>query len=232
LKRSKKWKISILKNINHNIPLVLGNDIVDLSHTDAWNFHPRFPDRTCTPSELYYLNRWPLGSPEYIERLWMIWSIKESAYKAHKQHNPDMSGWWNSFEVMPEKGQVISHGELLLHVKAEKGYGGKEGNIPYIHTLVYSPYLTLDQIKSDVTCMEVNMDQSKAVRDFTVRKLFGPDNMLWPERITWCKEKSGAPVLKISHETLKGRFSLSHHGRFVAFATNYNVEGKTCHYVS
>ncbi|MDK2976207.1 MAG: hypothetical protein PWP06_682 [Candidatus Marinimicrobia bacterium] len=201
---------------------------MDLSHTDAQNFHPRFPERTCTSSELNYLNRWPLGSPEYVERLWMIWSIKESAYKACKQYNPDMSGWWNAFEVMPDKGKVLCHGDFFLKVKTEKGYGGKEGNIPYIHTLAYSPFLTLDQIKSDVTCRDANMDQSKAVRDFTVRKLFGPDKMLWHERISWCKEKSGAPVLKISHETLKGRLSLSHHGCFVAFATNYDVREKTC----
>lgn len=210
-----------MKSINHNIPLVLGNDIVDLSQTDTQEFHPRFPERTCTSSELNYLSRWPLGSPERIEKLWMIWSVKESAYKAYKQYKPDMSGWWNSFEVMPEKGQVFCHGELLLNVNTEKGFGGKEGNIPYIHTLVYSPSLTLEQIKRDVTWMDTDLDHSKAVRDFTVRKLFGV--RLKPETIDWCKEESGAPVLKVNQESLNGCLSLSHHGRFVAFATNYIV---------
>jgi hypothetical protein len=127
---------------------------------------------------------------------------------------------------MPEKGQVFCRGELLLHVKTEKGYGGKECNIPYIHSLVYSPSLALEQIKRHVTYIDSDLDHSKAVRDFTVRTLFGV--MLQPETIDWSKGESGAPVLKINQEYLSGCLSLSHHGCFVAFATNYDVREKTC----
>jgi len=207
-----------LSNGKNNVPFVLGNDLVDLSHPDTLNFHPRFPQRICTLSERNYLNLIPPDSPEYIEKLWMIWSIKESAYKACKQYKPGVTGWWNSFEVILERRQVLCFGDFLLNVKTDMGRGGMSGNIPYIHSLVYSPSLSRHQISSGVTWISPDQNPSDAVREFTTSRLLASGRKDGDKTIEWDKENSGAPVLRINHKVLPGRFSFSHHGRFVSYA--------------
>lgn len=65
---------------------MIGNDVVDLgdSETSAEMLHPRFDARVFDPSELHALR--DATSPE--RRRWIFWAAKESAYKAAKQLDP------------------------------------------------------------------------------------------------------------------------------------------------
>jgi phosphopantetheinyl transferase (holo-ACP synthase) len=65
---------------------MIGNDVVDLSdpETRAEAVHPRFDERVFVPSERDALGR--SGSPARVR--WVLWAAKEAAYKAVKQLDP------------------------------------------------------------------------------------------------------------------------------------------------
>ena len=62
---------------------MIGNDIVDLNL--AWNGHrwnsSRFQEKVFTGEEQEYIRH----SCSVFESIWLLWSMKESAYKAHLQ---------------------------------------------------------------------------------------------------------------------------------------------------
>jgi phosphopantetheinyl transferase (holo-ACP synthase) len=60
---------------------VIGNDIVDLKYTSSSWSRPRFLDKVFTLKEQALI----LSSERQHQTLWLLWSMKEAAYKIHVQ---------------------------------------------------------------------------------------------------------------------------------------------------
>jgi phosphopantetheinyl transferase (holo-ACP synthase) len=68
---------------------MVGNDVVDLAdrETAPLAMHPRFDERVFAAEELLWIRR--EGDP--ARRRWMLWAAKESAFKAAKRLDPSSS---------------------------------------------------------------------------------------------------------------------------------------------
>jgi phosphopantetheinyl transferase (holo-ACP synthase) len=68
---------------------MIGNDVVDLAdrETAPLAMHPRFDERVFAAEELLWVRR--EGDP--ARRRWMLWAAKESAFKAAKRLDPSSS---------------------------------------------------------------------------------------------------------------------------------------------
>ena len=66
---------------------MVGNDVVDLAdrETAPLAMHPRFDERVFAAEELLWMRRDP------GQRRWMLWAAKESAFKAAKRLDPSSS---------------------------------------------------------------------------------------------------------------------------------------------
>ncbi len=207
-----------------DVSQALGNDIVDLYHSDARTFHPRFPERICTESEWKYLKNFIPCSSQWLETLWIIWSIKESAYKAIKQIYPDMSASWNSFETVQYPGYVRCQPGVILRVKTDiyretknrKNPPGKDKMPDYIHTITCSESIPFQQIRKKTGIISSVGNESEQVRRFIEKSIMKK----WknnPDKLTWSKHISGAPVLSANGMDTPYRISFSHHGRYLAY---------------
>src|SRR5205809_451717 len=68
----------------------LGNDLIDLKLTDAARTQsPRFYSKILADTEqrLYHNLTAALSFQQFV---WLLWSIKESAYKAMQRHQPHL----------------------------------------------------------------------------------------------------------------------------------------------
>jgi phosphopantetheine--protein transferase-like protein len=75
----------------------VGNDVVDMADPEARlsGLHPRFVERVFTAAERAALETSP--SPHRLH--WALWAAKESAYKARKRREPDTVFSPREFEI-------------------------------------------------------------------------------------------------------------------------------------
>jgi phosphopantetheinyl transferase (holo-ACP synthase) len=99
--------------------LPIGNDIVDLRdpETRPGALHPRFDQRVFTPAER---ERIVPGEPGHRTR-WLMWAAKESAYKATKKLDPRTVFSPRRFEVelQGERAGVVRFGDSVFSLLAE-----------------------------------------------------------------------------------------------------------------
>ncbi len=190
----------------------LGNDVIDLADPEARldGLHPRFVERVFTPAERAALD----AGEERLVLHWAQWAAKESAYKALARLEPRTVFAPRAFEVelpgppgdgVPAAGRV-RHGTRSFALEVSR-----RGDA--LHALAWRPDGPgATAIRSAVGA--AGDDPGAAVRRLAARDIaaaltLGPDE----PRI------AGRPPVA----TRRGRWlpvvlSLSHHGRFVAFA--------------
>src|SRR5262245_24406175 len=191
---------------------MVGDDLVDLDDPEARDGaqHPRFDARVFAAAERAVL----AASPAPVRLRWVLWAAKEAAYKLARKLDPGVVFSPPGFAVSlsPAKargvlrGRVCWRGGLLRVEVRELGGavhaiakdGGRQGGL--VH---------------GVASLGPCDDPSLAARDLAVRRV--------AERLGL--DASGLRVLRrgrIPSLALPGggalALSLSHHGRFVAFA--------------
>lgn len=185
---------------------MVGNDIVDLSlaDKDAWN-RPRYLNKVCTPSEQLLLA--DAEDPGIL--YWVLWSMKESAYKLHfrkylnRALNPIRFAC--SFEGASEGRVEIANEIYQTHSIV---------NHDFVHTIS-------SNTKSEVITKEVSADASKEVRKETIQSLiqcFSSIFVLNPHEVKFQKDINGLPYLKDELNGISKTCSISHHGRYGAYA--------------
>ncbi len=190
----------------------LGNDVVDLGDPEARldRLHPRFAERVFTPVERAALE----ASGERPVLHWALWAAKESAYKALARLEPRTVFSPRAFEVelpgpprdgVPAAGRVRQGGRsFTLEVSRRRDA---------LHAVAWDPDGPgAAAIRSAVGAAED--DPGAAVRRLAARDI-GAALDLGPRepRIAGCPPgatRGGRPLDLV--------LSLSHHGRFVAFA--------------
>ncbi len=183
---------------------MIGNDVVDLrdpdSHPDA--IHPGFDARVLAATELARLRA--AERPE-VER-WRLWAAKEAAYKAARRTDRDL---------------VFSPARFVVTVRGEREgsvhVGGRDFIVSWseedgaVHAVAHEA--SLGDVRVVAAVAEAGgADPSAAVRRLALVRMCG--SVPGSARIT---SDDRVPSLDLGDGRVLP-LSLSHHGRFVAFA--------------
>ena len=194
--------------------MLVGNDVVDLHDPESRPeaIHARFDARVFTSDERKALSA--LASAHELR--WTLWAAKESAYKVAKKLDPAVRFLPRDFVVrrIAEGRAVVMHKtgpfDVRLHRTDECVSAVAiltAANAPWIHR----------PIGTGIECLEVSgADPSRTVRELACAALALRMN-LPPGQVLIAADR-GIPVASWRNRRLPVDLSLSHHGRFVAWA--------------
>lgn len=194
----------------------LGNDVVDLGDPESrlLGLHPRWAERVFAPPEREALEA-ARDAGESARHLlhWALWAAKESAYKARKRAAPATVCSPREFVVelapLPRAdgvadGRVVHRGEAYgLEVRIDG---------PCLHAIAAAPETLGSRILARAAV--TRGDPGDCVRRLAVRA-FASALGVAPGRL---RVDGRPPVLLEDGRSAGACLSLSHHGRFVAFA--------------
>lgn len=198
---------------------MIGNDVVDLAHpaTRPGAQHPRFDSRVFTKAE-----RAALAQCSGAERLrWIFWAAKESAYKAARKL--DSRTVWSparfAAQLEPLEPRklttlcgVVQHGAVTFSLRVES-------NDEKVHALALCPRTSAPEAlhRVGVACCAKGVKAGDAVRAAARREIAAWLGVA-PEAIG-IGRRGRIPTLHIAGLPPEAAdLSLSHHGRFVAWA--------------
>ena len=189
---------------------MVGNDVVDLRAPAvvAGPRHPRFDARVFAPSEHRALRE----SAEPNPLRWAFWAAKEAAYKVVKKL--DDGTVWSPlrFVVRFEHGLAgaVEHDGRQIRVQVER-------DAERVHALASDCPEALARLASCVAELEpAGADASAAVRALA-RERLAPLLGVRADSLEFTR-RGRIPVLRMFGHDAPFDLSLSHHGRFVAFA--------------
>lgn len=193
--------------------IFFGNDIIDLNDKDSFepDENPRFLKRVFTQNELVAIS----NSENPKVTLWLLWAIKESAYKAIKRKYLQAQFIPKEFLVNLEKEQVFWQEKVCLYygIEREKNY------LASYCLSAMDPKLKIHHWceRSD---LNTSLSPSQAVRNLAKIKL----SLLWniaQEEIQIDYFLPPRIINKKTQQTLP--ISMSHHGQFVSvlFVENF-----------
>jgi len=187
---------------------MVGDDVVDLADPEAAAVHPRFDARVFGAAERAALRR--SSEPERLR--WVLWAAKEAAYKLAAKRDPRtiFSPVRFAARLEPDpgggfSGRVFHGGRAFrvlvrrvgdaLHALAEDGAG--------------SAFCGLAR-RGDAE------DPSRAARELVAREL--ARRLGAPREAVRFGRRGRVPSVWLAGRDVRADLSLSHHGRFVAFA--------------
>jgi hypothetical protein len=202
------------------LPLV-GNDVVDLAESEniGKSGDQRFCKRVFNSSELSLIA--DSARPDPI--LWAIWAAKEAAYKAISRSNPDVCSIPKKYPVIIERS-TIPEGAAPLQGKVVTPLGELPVLIfmgaEMIHVIAAETAEALQRIIFRVDQIDPNnTDPSRFVKKALLRQIscyiscsVGELSIVKEKRRPW------PPCIIFRGRRLSVETSLSHDGRFVAFA--------------
>ena len=190
---------------------MIGNDIIDLTFADlsAWQRN-RYLDKVCSVNEQALIR----GSENPARTLWLLWSMKESAYKVHFHENPKRSLNPISFGCT-----LTSDSKGIVHVDSEVYETISDLGSHYIHTIAFSAESGQLNIKTGL----VTTDQPSGIRKEIEKTLLQYTSQTWKldvADIKFEKDDKGIPFLRHrgSANSKTQPCSISHHGRYGAYA--------------
>ncbi len=195
---------------------MIGNDVVDLRHpsTQPGARHVRFDARVFSRAEREALAS--SGAPDRLR--WMYWAAKEAAYKVHKKLDASVIWSPRRFEVLLDanlSGTVQHAGHKFPMWVEEDG--------EHVHALVSAATPSAEAQCWQVAHLAVGEDEGLAARALAVAGLAQHLGQP-PERLSVAREER-IPVLMNGDTPAGVDLSLSHHGRFVAWAAD--LRGRT-----
>lgn len=186
---------------------MVGNDIVDLkvAGENAWK-RKRFLDKVLLPSEKELL----LSSADPSKFFWILWSMKESAYKIHFRKTLKRA-------LNPLRFQCFYNGKVQGRVETDNCAFQTMTSITgeYVHTIAWEGDSNVILTSNVVT--ECGPNLRNKILDCMIRS-FSKERGLNPQDLNFEKDEHGLPLLSRNNEVLNRFCSMSHHGRFGAFA--------------
>ncbi|MFO7674672.1 MAG: 4'-phosphopantetheinyl transferase superfamily protein [Lutibacter sp.] len=189
---------------------MIGNDLVDLKLAAKQSNWQRkgLLDKLFTPKEQGYI----LNSDDSFKTVWLLWSMKESAYKAYLQMHNDRFFAPKKLTchlISKNKGTVLIN-NALFYTESEMGEA-------FIYTVAFSK----NQHKSFIgDCFRFEYLDFKNQQSQTYQKVleaFANDLKLPVAQLKIEKNDQGVPQLFQGKMLLEHSFSLTHHGQFGAF---------------
>jgi len=222
-----------------------GNDIVslnaiDITRTKQYRFYSKI--LSTTEKELYRNAKFTAIPFENF--VWLLWSIKESAFKYLQRIRPDLIFSPTKFVV---KQLHLLSDPIITNFEAKQtegiGFDGKDsinGMIAFGAYILYSKSLIYNELIVSVVNCDENFEntawgiklidksdphcQSMEVRTLLVNKL---NSLFSADNISIGKNSNGVPTVMKENKTLPISVSLSHHDRLVAYSFQL-AEGRSC----
>ena len=194
--------------------MLVGNDVVDFHDPESQPeaLHPRFDARVFSAGEREALGA--LGSPHSLR--WSFWAAKESAYKVAKKLDAAVRFIPRDFLVRPvaEGWALVVHETGSFEVRLER-------TDQWVHAVARltaaNGLSTHRSVSAGIEPLEApGADASRTVRESALAALSSRMS-LPPGQIRIAAER-GIPVALWRKRRLPVDLSLSHHGRFVAWA--------------
>lgn len=208
--------------------LSAGNDIVAFSEIDVARTNtPQFYTKILSEPEIALYEQFSTIIP-FEHYVWLLWSIKESAYKFLKQLDHELLFTPVKFEItklyLPKEYLPVSFdgGGALLTIT---------GNVEFDNYKIYSRSIIYKELIVSVVGSDedfkgvyfevrfidstLNTAQSAAARSLLIDRLLletGKSNL------TIGKNAEGIPVLMEGSTELPVPVSLSHHGHYIAYS--------------
>jgi phosphopantetheinyl transferase (holo-ACP synthase) len=221
--------------------LSAGNDIVSLNGIDTTRTkQPNFYSKILTPAETALYSEPGLSAIPFEVFVWLLWSIKESAFKFVQRIDPTILFTPVKFEVRkintPPLFTINSFSETKLtgigfeRLPAITSIITFEGKTFYSNSLIYTELIAtvvnaeanfnnihwgIKQIDSTGTAI-----QSSEVRAFAINSL---QQALGDSRIAINKNKHQIPVA-IQNQAKALPISLSHHENWVGYSFSLTTE--------
>ncbi len=193
---------------------MIGNDVVDLgdAETRAGGLHPRFDARVFAREE-----RELLASSAHPDRQrWILWAAKESAFKAARRCDPRIVFSPSRFVVRPSAGNdaTVRVGDRRFRVALTTGRG-------YVHAVACAAGEPSDLCTAVATIAPETGANDATSPGAAARGLaaaiVGAVLDVAPSDVT-IRRHGRLPALWLRGSSRPLAVSLSHHGRFVAFA--------------
>ncbi|WP_052184251.1 4'-phosphopantetheinyl transferase superfamily protein [Psychroserpens sp. Hel_I_66] len=187
---------------------MIGNDIVDLKYSPSNWKRPRFLDKVFTKNERSLI----LSSENEHQTIWLLWSMKEAAYKVHVQQFGER--FFNPKRLVCE---LISEKNGLVKI---------EDNIYFTTSIITGDYLhtiaKLDKNKTSLSSIFyieiVSHDvQSNALKKALLKSVSKTEQLPIKD-LEIKKTVNGIPELFYEGYKLTLSVSLTHCGRFSGFA--------------
>lgn len=184
---------------------MVGNDIVDLieaNKTSNWQ-HPRFLSKLFTPLEQDLIN----NSDSSFVMIWRLWSMKEAAYKLFTQNN--------SGRFFNPKGFECSTENTFGTVKFKNFKCFVESKVTS-NFIISEAKTKQKKFKSKVVNLSGNSPklQSRELKQSLFEHMGNTIRRNAKLQLTYTR--FGVPLLEV--EDKLHHISLTHHGRFGAFA--------------
>jgi len=185
---------------------LIGNDIIDLDIpiSPNWN-NPRYLNKIYTPTEQIVI----FNAVEPKIFLQLFWTLKEAAYKAHQR----LFNLPRTYNPLDFQCKIISEDKENLQ------------GIVRVNSYTYytQSRITSLTIHSSATSRKTQSTSIKVFEDENILKdkLFGEYSLLLKEPKTNFRIKKNyhdIPELFSNNVNTNQVFSLSHHGKFAAFA--------------
>ena len=188
---------------------MVGNDVVDLrARIVAGPRHPRFDARVFAPSEHRALRE--SAEPDALR--WAFWAAKEAAYKVAKKLDDEAVWSPVRFVVRFERGDEgsVEHEGRRIPVQIERD--GER-----VHAIASDEAHSLARVRSRVAELPApDADPSAAARALA-REELAPLLGTSAAALDFAR-RGRIPVLRVDGRDAPYDLSLSHHGRFVAYA--------------
>ena len=189
---------------------MIGNDLVDLKLAAKQSNWQRkgFLDKLFTSTEQECI----LNSDNPVETVWLLWSMKESAYKVYLQmHNERFFAPKKlaCHLILKNKGTVLINNALFF-TESEIGEG-------FIYTVAFTKNHENNFLSN---CFEFECSDFKNQQSQTYQKVlaaFANKLKLPVAQLKIKKNGQGIPQLFWGDMLLENSFSLTHHGNFGAF---------------
>lgn len=186
---------------------MIGNDVVDLRlAAQQSNWQRRgFLEKLFTKKEQEAIRR--VSYPE--QWVWLFWSMKEATYKAHQRYHR-LKSRYNPKEFECRLKSFSSTGKILGSVEIQ------EQIYPCFSEIKEDSISTFAKKFEHVELYSVST-RPELLRRNCIFKIAAQHNIP-PDSVEIKKGNDGIPHLFRKGENLQIPFSLSHHGRFAAFA--------------
>ncbi len=192
---------------------MIGNDVVDLKAAAAESNWRRkgFLEKVFSREERKYI----FAAPDEDEMVWLLWSMKEAAYKARqrKLNLPRCLNWQRLHcslkTISPEKASgVVKVGEELYLTASEI-------TSENIHTTTST--------SSELPHENFILEASSAAAKNELLQQTAEFYSVPVAELSFTKNNHGVPYISYKNEEFFNRFSFSDHGRFSAFSLSLRM---------
>lgn len=196
---------------------MIGNDIIDrdLLRQHPRSSHPRFRNKILSDRE----QAWLCHSTQPDIDIWVLWSLKESAYKCYFQQHlrrvfapKKFSCQWIS---MPSADSIR---QARISTPAGDLFATVEQSEKYIHALCSDKEAEWEGKNFQIVPLSSQhpAEESKLLRSLAREWIAGQLTIGWEELQWECRQ--GIPLLSYGRQLLPVSISLSHHGKWGAVA--------------